>query len=172
MQETLQKHLYRYRHSLVPRQLGYEASTDKKRFVLNYFTQAAQTENNVQSSYYVNHSESPLQSFGIAMSFCNFISCMIFQIYLVSKAYRLTVHVKHTLYYSTNHTRRSIEHASDSVLSVLSKDLVRVKATVTEHSRTAKVIVFKKKRRKNYKRKKGICMTHCYNYRVSPRKSV
>ena len=92
---------------------------------------------------------------------------MIFQI---SKAYRLTLHVKHTLYYSTNHTRRSIEHAS--VLSVLSKDLVRVKATVTEHSRTAKVIVFKKKRRKNYKRKKGICMTHCYNYRVSPRKSV
>ena len=42
MQETLQKHLYRYRHSLVPRQLGYEASTDKKKFVLNYFTQAAQ----------------------------------------------------------------------------------------------------------------------------------
>ena len=30
-----------------------------------------------------------------------------------------------------------------------------VKATVVEHSRAAKVIVFKK-RRKNYKRKKGI----------------
>ena len=45
------------------------------------------------------------------------------------------------------------------MLSVLSKDLVRVTATVTEHSRTAKVIVFKKKRRKNYKRKKGMCMT-------------
>ena len=72
-------------------------------------------------------------------------------------------------YYTTNHTRRlSIEHAS--VLSVLSKDLVRVTATVTEHSRTAKVIVFKKKRRKNYKRKKGMCMTQCYNYRLSPRK--
>ena len=33
---------------------------------------------------------------------------------------------------------------------------MRVKATVVEHSRAAKVIVFKKKRRKNYKRKKGI----------------
>ena len=58
------------------------------------------------------------------------------------------------------------------MLSVLSKDLVRVTATVTEHSRTAKVIVFKKKRRKNYKRKKGMCMTQCYNYRLSPRKKV
>ena len=46
---------------------------------------------------------------------------------------------------------------------VLSKDLVRVKATVTEHSRAAKVIVFKKKRRKNYKRKKGMCTTLYYN---------
>ena len=36
-----------------------------------------------------------------------------------------------------------------------SSDVVRVKATVTEHTKTAKVIVFKKKRRKNYKRKKG-----------------
>ena len=36
------------------------------------------------------------------------------------------------------------------------KELVRVKATVVEHSRAAKGIVFKKKRRKNYKRKKGI----------------
>ena len=37
-----------------------------------------------------------------------------------------------------------------------SKDQVQVSATVTEHSRTAKVIVFKKKRRKQYKRKKGV----------------
>ena len=43
-----------------------------------------------------------------------------------------------------------------------SKDLVRVKATVTEHSRTAKVIVFKKKRRKNYKRKRGMFVTQSY----------
>ena len=38
---------------------------------------------------------------------------------------------------------------------ILNKELVCVKATVVEHSRAAKVIVFKKKRRKNYKRKKG-----------------
>ena len=36
-----------------------------------------------------------------------------------------------------------------------SSDVVRVKATVTEHTKTAEVIVFKKKRRKNYKREKG-----------------
>ena len=29
-------------------------------------------------------------------------------------------------------------------------------ATVVEHGRSAKVIIFKKKRRKNYKRKRGI----------------
>jgi len=45
-----------------------------------------------------------------------------------------------------------------------SKDLVRVKATVTEHSRTAKVIVFKKKRRKNYKRKKGMFVTQSHHH--------
>ena len=55
---------------------------------------------------------------------------------------------------------------------VLSKDLVRVKATVTEHSRAAKVIVFKKKRRKNYKRKKGMCRTWCYNYDLSLSKTL
>ena len=38
---------------------------------------------------------------------------------------------------------------------LFSSDIVRVKATVTEHTKTAKVIVFKKKRRKNYKRKQG-----------------
>jgi large subunit ribosomal protein L21 len=38
---------------------------------------------------------------------------------------------------------------------LLSNEKVRVLATVTEHSKTAKVIVFKKKRRKNYKRKRG-----------------
>ena len=32
---------------------------------------------------------------------------------------------------------------------------VRVKAVVTEQTRTAKVIVFKKKRRKQYKRERG-----------------
>ena len=37
---------------------------------------------------------------------------------------------------------------------------MQVKATVVEHSRAAKVIVFKKKRRKNYKRKKGTTDTH------------
>jgi len=35
------------------------------------------------------------------------------------------------------------------------EDLVRVTATITEHTKLAKVVVFKKKRRKNYKRKKG-----------------
>ena len=40
---------------------------------------------------------------------------------------------------------------------------MRVKATVVEHSRAAKVIVFKKKRRKNYKRKKGLASI--YNLR-------
>lgn len=38
---------------------------------------------------------------------------------------------------------------------MLSEELIRIKATVTEHTKTAKVIVFKKKRRKNYKRKYG-----------------
>lgn len=38
---------------------------------------------------------------------------------------------------------------------LLSAELIRIKATVTEHTKTAKVIVFKKKRRKNYKRKHG-----------------
>ena len=56
---------------------------------------------------------------------------------------------------------------------MLSKDLVRVKATVTEHSRAAKVIVFKKKRRKNYKRKKGMCATlYYYNNDVSLGKTL
>ena len=38
---------------------------------------------------------------------------------------------------------------------VCSQEAVRVSATVIEHGRSAKVIVFKKKRRKNYKRKRG-----------------
>ena len=42
-------------------------------------------------------------------------------------------------------------------------ELVRVKATVAEHSWAAKVIVFKKKR-KNYKRKKGLASV--YNLRT------
>ena len=42
-----------------------------------------------------------------------------------------------------------------------SKEMVRVHATVTEHGKSAKVIVFKKKRRKNYKRKRG---THMHTY--------
>ena len=42
------------------------------------------------------------------------------------------------------------------IVYAYSKEVVRVKATVVEHNKTAKVIVFKKKRRKNYKRKKGI----------------
>ena len=45
--------------------------------------------------------------------------------------------------------------------TLCSKETVRVHATVTEHSRTAKVIVFKKKRRKNYKRKRGVCVCVC-----------
>lgn len=36
-----------------------------------------------------------------------------------------------------------------------SEDVVRVRATVVEHNKLAKVIVFKKKRRKNYKKTKG-----------------
>ena len=36
------------------------------------------------------------------------------------------------------------------------KEETQVTATVTEHSRTAKVIVFKKKRRKQYQRKRGV----------------
>jgi len=35
------------------------------------------------------------------------------------------------------------------------KEVVRVSATVVEHVRLAKVIIFKKKRRKGYKKKKG-----------------
>ena len=35
------------------------------------------------------------------------------------------------------------------------KEVVRVIATVVEHVRLAKVIIFKKKRRKGYKKKKG-----------------
>ena len=38
---------------------------------------------------------------------------------------------------------------------VCSQEAVRVSTTVIEHGRSAKVIVFKKKRRKNYKRKRG-----------------
>ena len=45
-----------------------------------------------------------------------------------------------------------------------SKETVRVHATVTEHSKTAKVIVFKKKRRKNYKRKRGMYMYIVHEY--------
>ena len=41
---------------------------------------------------------------------------------------------------------------------VCSQEAVRASATVIEHGRSAKVIVFKKKRRKNYKRKRGIYM--------------
>lgn len=35
------------------------------------------------------------------------------------------------------------------------KEVVQVFATVVEHVRLAKVIIFKKKRRKGYKKKKG-----------------
>ena len=45
------------------------------------------------------------------------------------------------------------------IVFLFSEDLIRVKATVTEHTKTAKVIVFKKKRRKNYKRKQGTVFT-------------
>ena len=41
-----------------------------------------------------------------------------------------------------------------------SKEAVKVSATVIEHGRSAKVVVFKKKRRKNYKRKRGIYVLH------------
>ena len=41
-------------------------------------------------------------------------------------------------------------------LSLCSEDNVKVVATVIEHTRLKKVVVFKKKRRKNYKRTKGI----------------
>ena len=51
-----------------------------------------------------------------------------------------------------------------------SKEKVRVLATVTEHSKTAKVIVFKKKRRKNYKRKRGTCM--CTQMHIKPRRQL
>lgn len=38
---------------------------------------------------------------------------------------------------------------------ILNPSIVRVTATVVEHGRAAKIVIFKKKRRKNYKRKKG-----------------
>ncbi|XP_062506665.1 large ribosomal subunit protein bL21m-like [Corticium candelabrum] len=38
---------------------------------------------------------------------------------------------------------------------LVSKDVVSVEATVTEQTRTKRIIVFKKKRRKNYKRTRG-----------------
>ncbi|XP_065912370.1 large ribosomal subunit protein bL21-like isoform X2 [Dysidea avara] len=38
---------------------------------------------------------------------------------------------------------------------LLRKETVKVNATVVEHTRLAKVIIFKKKRRKGYKKKKG-----------------
>jgi large subunit ribosomal protein L21 len=38
---------------------------------------------------------------------------------------------------------------------LLPKELVTVEATVTEQTRTQRIIIFKKKRRKNYKRKRG-----------------
>ena len=41
------------------------------------------------------------------------------------------------------------------VLFLPSPDIVRVVATVIEHSLAARVIIFKKKRRNNYKRKRG-----------------
>ena len=39
------------------------------------------------------------------------------------------------------------------------KEVVRVFATVVEHVRLAKVIIFKKKKRKGYKKKKGMAVT-------------
>ena len=45
-----------------------------------------------------------------------------------------------------------------NIFDINSKETVRVTATIVEHSRAAKVIVFKKKRRKNYKRKRGMIM--------------
>ena len=44
---------------------------------------------------------------------------------------------------------------------VCSQEAVEVRATVIEHGRTAKVVIFKKKRRKNYKRKRGMTYTSC-----------
>ena len=41
------------------------------------------------------------------------------------------------------------------ILFLPSPDIVRVVATVIEHSLAARVIIFKKKRRNNYKRKRG-----------------
>ena len=43
-----------------------------------------------------------------------------------------------------------------------------MKATVTEHNKTAKVIVFKKKRRKNYKRKYGTYVHADINAAANP----
>ena len=58
----------------------------------------------------------------------------------------------------------SVPHSVPLPCSVCSKETVRVHATVTEHSKTAKVIVFKKKRRKNYKRKRGMYMYIVHEY--------
>ena len=44
---------------------------------------------------------------------------------------------------------------------VCSQEAVEVRATVIEHGRTAKVVIFKKKRRKNYKRKRGMTYASC-----------
>ena len=59
-------------------------------------------------------------------------------------------------YYIHNNVFNTAVHDMYVIVYAYSKEVVRVKATVVEHNKTAKVIVFKKKRRKNYKRKKGI----------------
>ena len=43
----------------------------------------------------------------------------------------------------------------DSLLSSGDSGLAKVSATVVDHGRGAKIVVFKKKRRKHYKRKQG-----------------
>ena len=48
-----------------------------------------------------------------------------------------------------------------------SQETAKVTATVIEHGRSAKVVVFKKKRRKNYKRKRGRYISSKLNYRVN-----
>ena len=72
-----------------------------------------------------------------------------------------TVHAEFNMVQVTVHKVHCWQNQATCIYTALclypffSSDVVRVKATVTEHTKTAKVIVFKKKRRKNYKRTKG-----------------
>jgi large subunit ribosomal protein L21 len=73
-------------------------------------------------------------------------------------------------------TGSEIEFSGDNVLffsdgtsnTVLSSPSVKVKAEVLEHKRAKKIIIFKKKRRKNYRRKTG----HRQNFTVIRIKSI